>query len=121
MKKKKKKSLNKLLLFVIFVVIVIAFCCSFSLMKKNNVKDTILGKWTTDEVTVYQFNKDNTGKLIVPLSEYEFTYKIEGDKLYIDFVNEKSEDSEYTYFLKDSKLNLKGKNGTFIFKRYVEK
>ena len=118
-KRKTKKSV-KILLLIVLVIIVIAICCKFSFRGKESVKDTLIGKWTTDGNTVYQFDEDNTGALIVPLSNYEFSYKINGDKLSIDFKNEKSEDSTYTYSLKDGKLILKGKNGTFKFKRFKE-
>ena len=85
----------------------------------NNKEETnsIIGEWTTDGVTIYEFNKDNTGKLKVSLGEYDFDYIIKEDKISIDFINEKSEDSEYTYTLNKDKLVLKGKNGTFNFKR----
>ena len=119
MKKNKYKKIINILTIILIILIVITLCISISIKKKNknDVKETIIGKWTTDEVTVYQFNKDNTGMLIVPLSEYKFTYKIKDNKLSIDFQNEKSEDSEYTYSLEKNKLILKGQNGTFTFKR----
>ncbi len=83
----------------------------------SNNEETLIGEWTTDGVTIYEFYKDNTGKLKTSLSEYDFKYKIEENKLSIDFKNEKSEDSEYTYKLTKDKLVLEGKNGKFNFKR----
>ena len=119
-KRKTKKSVKIFLILVLFVIVV-AICCKLTFKEKEVVKDSLIGKWTTDGNTIYQFDKDNIGSLIVPLSNYEFSYKIDGDKLFIDFKNEKSEDSTYTYSLEDNKLTLKGKIGTFIFKRVKEK
>ena len=121
MKKKKNKKICRLLLFALIIIIVVILCCKFIFKKKNSVEETIIGKWTTDGVTVYQFNNDNIGVLIVPLSQYDFKYEIDEDSLLIDFISEKSEDSKYTYTLKDGELKLKGANGTFNFKRYIEK
>ena len=120
MKKKKKSKIIKVLeiICLLLAITTIIVVCIFKPKTKTVSNDSsIIGIWTTDNVTIYEFEKNNTGVLKVPLSEYKFTYKIEKDKLYIDFENEKSEDSEYTYTLKDKKLILKGKKGTFTFKR----
>ena len=111
MKKKFKKKL--ILTIIIVIVLIVIVIVKFTL----NDSKRIIGLWTTDGVTVYEFNKDNTGTLILPLSKYKFTYKIEKKKLYIDFENEKSEDSEYEYSFSKKKLILNGDNGTYIFSR----
>ena len=49
------------------------------------------------------------------MGEFPFTYKINADTLEIDFENEKSTDSKYTYKFDDNKLILNGDNGTFTF------
>ena len=61
--------------------------------------------------------KKSMAKKVMSKGEYKFNYKIEDNKLYIDFANEKSEDTTYTYSLKKEKLTLKSKNGTFVFKK----
>lgn len=112
---KKKKIIISILMILLGVAILVYLINS----KKNNTNeiDYIIGEWTTDGVTIYKFNEDTTGSLKVSLGEYDFDYKIEDNKLYIDFKNEKSEDSEYTYSISKDKLTLKGKNGEFEFKR----
>lgn len=111
MKLKLKIKILILVLIVITIIGVILFI----------TRNKFVGTWTTDGVTVYKFNKDNTGYLIVPLSEYKFTYKIKKNKLYIDFENETSEDSEYEYTFNKEKMILKGKYGTFEFTKKNEK
>ena len=122
MKKRKLKTKNILILLIILILIMLAIFMP-SIIKKNtnNPKKTIIGTWTTDGVTKYRFDKNNKGALIVSLGEYEFTYKIEDDKLDIDFKNERAKDAKYTYTFEDDKLILEGENGKFTFERYNEK
>ena len=122
MKKIKKTKIKRFILLIISIIAILFLI--FAIIKKPEEKEkskTIIGTWTTDGVTTYQFNKNNTGKLIVPLSEYEFTYKIEDDSLSIDFKNEKSIDSKYKFHFEKDNLILEGSNGKFIFKKVKEK
>ena len=98
-----------------FIVILIILIILISHKVFFSAKSKLVGTWTTDNVTIYKFNKNNTGKLIVSLSEYEFNYTLKNNVLYIDFNNDKSEDSEYNYSFEKNKLVLKNNNGTFIF------
>ncbi len=116
MKKKTKRNL----LILIFIIIVILVVLNL-LPNKKGIDNKLLGTWTTDGVTKYKFDKDNTGALILPLNTYKFTYEIKGNKLSIDFENEKSEDSTFTYYFKDDKLILDGDNGKFTFTKVVDK
>ena len=99
---------------ILIVIVIIAIIILLLGLNKTS-KQSIIGTWTTDGVTIYKFNKNNTGSLIVSLKEYEFTYKINDDTLEIDFKNEKSEDSKYKYTFEDNKLILNGDNGKFTF------
>ena len=109
----KKKIIIMIILIVIALVILIALILNLKHLSKRN----LIGTWTTDGVTIYVFNKNNTGKLIVSVGEFPFTYEIKDDTLEIDFENEKSTDSKYTYQFDDGKLILSGDNGTFTFIR----
>lgn len=100
---------------IILILIVSLAIVILLLNTKKTPKKSIVGTWTTDGVTTYKFNNDNTGRLIVSLAEYEFTYKITDNKLDIDFKNEKFTDPQYTYYFEDHKLVLNGDNGTFTF------
>ena len=111
---KKRKLKKKFLIIVTSLFALVAIISLIMILKKPSAPK-IVGSWTTDGVTIYRFNKDNTGSLIVSLSEYEFTYKIDDNKIYIDFDNERSVDSTYEYTLEKDKLTLKGERGTFVF------
>ena len=118
MRERRHKRLKKKnIIIIICLIVVVSIVLIFIFKGKSSVKDKIIGEWTTDGVTIYEFKKDNTGLLKVSLSDYEFVYKIENNKLFIDFKNEKSEDSEYSYEFKYGELILNGKYGTFTFKR----
>ena len=115
MKKNNKLIRGKIRMLVIFIVTLVILLLILLLFTKKD--DKIVGTWTTDGVTIYNFNKDNTGSLKVPLSEYKFIYEKTDEKIYIDFENEKSQDSEYKYHFEGDNLVLEGENGTYVFKR----
>lgn len=122
---RRKKKLKKYPLIIICIIIILIIACILLLNPINSVEKkastNIIGTWTTDNVTKYKFNKDNTGKLITSLNSYEFTYEIKDDSLSIDFKNEKSEDSKYTYKFENDKLILEGNNGKFTFTKLEDK
>lgn len=110
LKKKRKLKLKNIAIFLcFFVIIILVIKVVFS------DKSKLVGNWTSDNITIYEFYKNNTGKLIVSLNEYEFNYKLKDNYLYIDFKNEKYEDSKYSYSFKKKKLILMNENGTFTF------
>ena len=113
MKKRKLKLKKKAIVIITFLLVVLLFFILHNFVFSD--KSKLLGSWTTDNTTIYKFNRNNTGKLIVSLSEYDFKYKIKNNKLYIDFENEKSEDSEYEYNFKNKRLILSNDKGIFTF------
>lgn len=106
---------KKIIVMLILIAIVLTLIITLLLGSKKTPKKTIIGTWTTDGVTIYKFNKDNTGALVVPLHEYKFTYTLNDNTLVIDFENEKSVDATYTYSFDDNKLILEGDNGKYTF------
>ena len=110
--KKKTKAITLIALVIIIIIFSILL-----ILKNKKPEFKIKGTWTTDGVTIYKFNEDNTGSLIVSLKEYAFTYKIDKNTLEINFENEKSTDSKYIYTLEDNTLILNGDNGKFTFIR----
>lgn len=124
--KNNRKKKNKLLLvvcmvvavilFVLVVVFIVKFKGDFN--KQNSQSEyiqeekTLIGVWTTDGVTVYEFEENGNGTLKLPLSEYKFTYKIEGNNLFINFESKETRDSNYEYFFEKENLILKGIKGT---------
>ncbi len=123
-KKKVRIIITLVLVLILIVLIGIIF---FKARNKNNssnlnaeeprVVPTLVGKWTTDGNTIYAFNEDGRGVLIVPVTNLPFTYKFENNRLFIDFENEDSEDTYYTYEVTENKLTLKNINGIFEFSR----
>ena len=80
--------------------------------KQDAKENSLIGLWTTDGITIYEFKENEMGVLKLPLSEYTFTYKIQGNKLYIDFESEKTTDSYYEYYIEEDKLILRGIRNT---------
>ncbi len=72
----------------------------------------LLGIWDMDGVTAYEFVDEQTGKLLLPSSEYEFCYKTDGDVLTIDFVDEKARDAVYQFSVQGDTMALTGGTAT---------
>lgn len=111
MKKKIKLKRSVYLYIMIVIVFSILLLCRFLFSAKTK----LIGTWTTDNITTYQFYRNNTGKLIVSLSEYTFKYNLKKNILYINFEDDKSEDSKYEYKFINKKLVLSNEKGTFTF------
>lgn len=118
--KKMQKKIIRSILLIFIVVIILIILKAIIFKPKNESKLEIYGTWTTDGVTVYKFNKNRTGALILPLNKYEFTYKIEDDNLEIDFKSKKAKDAKYKYYFEKKQLVLEGENGKFTFIRKDE-
>ena len=121
----KIKNRSKLLLVLCMIITVILFVFVVFIVKfkenvnKQNIQNetiqeekALIGTWTTDGVTVYEFKEKGYGVLKLPLSEYKFSYKTEGDKLFINFDSKETRDSNYEYFFQGENLILKGIKGT---------
>ena len=106
---------KKLIIVLIILIIIVVISLIFIIKGKNSFKNKLIGSWTTDGKTVYEFKKNNIGFLKVSLAEYKFKYEIDDKTVFIDFDNERSEDVKYTYKLEGDKLTLKSKNGEFNF------
>ena len=114
-KKKKIKKSGKLI--IAFGLVTIIFIILILLLIFRGNKDSIVGKWTTERGTIYQFNNDNSGVMSIPIADYPFTYKINDNKIFVDFENESSVDTEFEFSFDGDKLLLTSKNGTFTFTR----
>ena len=124
---RKRRSSKKYIILAILIIIAIAIIISFMSQNKeqttNSIKtadDRLIGTWTTDGVTVYEFESKSQGKMKLPSAEYKFTYVLNDNKMYIDFESDKATDSNYEYSFEGDKLILKGINattGTYTFSR----
>lgn len=101
----RKKSKKLLVGIVIIILIVVMF---FIFRKTNSKNNNLIGTWTTDGITIYEFNKDGVGALKVPSSEYVFVYNIDGNKMHIDFRDPVASDSDYEYSVEKEVLTIKG-------------
>lgn len=101
-----------LLVLLIGIAVGIVSCCA---------KPKILGRWNLDGTTVYEFNKHGKGALVLMTAQYDFTYKIEDDVIYIDFIDERALDSRYTFKVNGTMLFMTGgpgdSRGEFILNR----
>lgn len=114
-KVKKKFKINKVRVVIFIIVLIVFIALLITLINRDN--NPLVGKWITDKGTIYQFNSDYTGKLIISVGEYDYTYEIKDDRVLVDFENENSTDTEFSFKVEDETLVLKNNNGTFTFKK----
>lgn len=72
----------------------------------------ILGTWAADEYTLLRFDEGGQGCMLLPESEYEFAYELDGDTLSIDFVSSRANDASYTISISDESMILTLTYGT---------
>ena len=84
---------------ILIVLIVLIF-------KSCSTDKRIIGTWDYDTVTVYRFDKNGEGALLLPNESYAFTYSVEEDRLFVDFENESLTDHTYIFTVNGSKLTL---------------
>lgn len=114
-KKRRKQMILRLgITIMLVVVLVIVVVILFQ-------KDELKGAWNYDETTVYQFDGDGKGKLVLPSKNYEFNYEINKNELFIDFVDEKARDFVYKFDAEEDALILVDEKGdekvTYTMKR----
>ena len=85
------------------------------LFKSCSTDHNIVGTWDFDTITVYRFGKGGKGELILPNSNFSFTYKIKDDTLTIDFESENATDSTYTFSVTDDKLTLTAESSDAVY------
>ena len=80
--------------------------------KKVEKPNPLKGTWQYADGTKYRFLENYKGAMIVEKYEYKFTYKIEDNKLSIDYEKKEVHDAEYTFEVSGDVLKLKGGEGT---------
>ena len=94
-----------LLIVIIVAIILIVKGCS-------GATDALAGTWDLDSNTTYEFDGKGSGEMLLTLADYDFTYEIKDNQLYIDFVNESAHDATYEFSVKGDTLTLIGGEGT---------
>ena len=99
-----------LIVLALLILLIVLLC------KGCNDQDTnleLVGVWRYDAYTEYEFKDGHSGCLCLDgNTHYEFTYHLEDDVLYIDFLLEYVNDCQYTYVLQGDNLTLVGGEGT---------
>lgn len=99
--------LKRKTLIITVVVITIVIIISGCLLLTNKGNNEIIGFWTIDGYTNYEFLDNNKGNLVLSHKKIEFTYKIKGNTICIDFKDENAIDKCYEYKFDNKKLVIK--------------
>ena len=107
-RRKRQRAVIVSLLALLFVVLIIVLICKGC----SGRTDALAGKWDFDGTTAYEFDGKGSGAMLLTLADYDFTYEIKDNQLYIDFVNESAHDATYEFSVKVDTLILIGGEGT---------
>lgn len=112
-KRKAAKKRRQRRLTIITVILVTVIILSIILIVKScsGSGDVLKGTWDYDGVTVYQFDGNGNGSLILPSNTYPFTYEIKDNELRIDFESDAARDAAYTFSVKNGVLTMTGGEG----------
>lgn len=95
----------RLMFLIIFFILVLGFI----IIKFTNkdIDKKLIGTWSLDNNTKYEFFEKGEGQFILPSGTYKFTYKSKNDILFFDFEDDNSKDINYIYKIKNDELELK--------------
>ena len=99
------------MIFVGALVLVIVLTLILGL-KGCAPKPSIEGRWNLDGATIYEFYPEGKGALILTTMTFEFNYTVDGDKVSIDFLDERATDAKYEFAVTEDLLMLIGGPGT---------
>ena len=123
MERKQKTFKIKPLIILIFIV-VIAITAIITINKFIKSQNELNGIFIYNENVKYEFNGRTKGAMYDRDNHYSFTYKVEEDKLMINFKNTAVYDATYSFKLEEDTLTLIGLEGTtggeYILKRNKE-
>ena len=111
-KRRRRRDNRKAIMFMAFIAITVAFVSLFLILHFSNSNNKLVGTWVYDEYTQYVFEESGHGKLLADDISYEYTYKIKGEKVIIDFTEDVIRDCDYTFSVDGTELTLKGGTGT---------
>ena len=109
-RRKRQRAVIVSLLALLFVVLIIVLICKGC----SGRTDALAGKWDFDGTTAYEFDGKGVGTMVLPSVSYDFKYEINGNELYIDFINESVHNSTYSFTVQTNTLTLVGGNDTAV-------
>ena len=106
-KKAKCRFRGKVLRWIVLAVVVTVLVLSMIMVLRScgHRGDALMGTWDLDGTTVYQFDGNGEGAMILPGKSYAFRYSIneETGTVSIDFEDERATDYTYDYQVISSK------------------
>ena len=109
-RKRRRRKLNPRFVILLAALLVLLVGIAVG-VRSCSANKKLVGRWNLDGATVYEFHKNGKGSLVLMSGEYAFTYKIEKDMVYIDFVDDFAVDSRYTFKVDGNMLLLTGGPG----------
>lgn len=115
---KKSKKNFKTFKIIFLILIIVAIIIGIKIINKSastdveNTDSTIIGTFSYEDGTKFKFDKNGKGAMYVGKDKFDYSYKTEGSKLMIDFVDEKVHDATYSYQIENNTLKLVGEDGT---------
>ena len=116
-----QKKNNKLILYICLGIAVVVFVVAAVLFIKGSVTpntdngqaadnsvyiSAFKGKWDVDKITSYEFDGAGKGVMHTAIDDYDFSYTADSAKLYVDFVSQDADDTQYTYRINGNDLVL---------------
>lgn len=111
-KRRRRHNYKKSIICVLVITIIVALVLLFLILNFSKSKNKLVGTWVYDEYTQYVFEESGNGKLLADDISYEYTYKIEGRKVIIDFTKDVIRDCDYIFSVDGTELTLTGGTGT---------
>ena len=115
--KKSKKNFKTFKIIFLILIIVSIIIIGIKIINKSastdveNADSTIIGTFSYEDGTKFKFEKDGKGAMYIEKDKFDYSYKTEGNKLIIDFVDEKVHDATYSYQIENDTLKLVGEDG----------
>lgn len=106
---RKEKQRQRLLVCIGALIVLLIIAVIIVILLPDSLLE---GKWDMDGVTAYEFYKSGKGALVLPSAEYEFTYTVKDNTLYIDFEFDGAKDAQYVFSVEGNTLTLDGGNAT---------
>jgi len=107
-KQRRKQQMLVALIAIIMIIVTILLFVIFGNVSNNE----LLGVWQYDQYTQYEFSDKHEGCLCVDDVHYEYTYRVSGKTITLDFTDDVVRDCEYTYSIENGVLTLVGGEGT---------